>query len=128
MHETLIVLLFFIAFAALFDRLRLGTVLGFLIGGAAIGPSGLGVIENLDAVRHFAELGVVFLLFTLGLELKLERLKLFETRVYMLAITQLLVTAVSSPPWPTRLASLPNAPWSWVARSLCPRLPSCSRS
>ena len=94
MHETLIVLLFFIAFAALFDRLRLGTVLGFLIGGAAIGPSGLGVIENLDAVRHFAELGVVFLLFTLGLELKLERLKLFETRVYMLAITQLLVTAV----------------------------------
>ncbi|MGI9510337.1 MAG: cation:proton antiporter [Geminicoccaceae bacterium] len=94
MHETLIVLLFFIAFAALFDRLRLGTVLGFLIGGAAIGPSGLGVIEELDAVRHFAELGVVFLLFTLGLELKLERLKLFETRVYMLAITQLVVTAV----------------------------------
>ncbi len=94
MHETLIVLLFFIAFAALFDRLRLGTVLGFLIGGAAIGPSGLGVIEHLEAVRHFAELGVVFLLFTLGLELKLERLKLFETRVYVLAITQLLVTAV----------------------------------
>jgi CPA2 family monovalent cation:H+ antiporter-2 len=93
-HETLIVLLFFIAFAALFDRLRLGTVLGFLIGGAAIGPSGLGVIEHLEAVRHFAELGVVFLLFTLGLELKLERLKLFETRIYLLAITQLLVTAV----------------------------------
>ena len=94
MHETLIVLLFFIAFAALFDRLRLGTVLGFLIGGAVIGPSALGVIEDLEALRHFAELGVVFLLFTLGLELKLERLKLFETRVYMLAITQLLVTAV----------------------------------
>ena len=94
MHEALIVLLFFIAFAALFDRLRLGTVLGFLIGGAAIGPAGLGVIQELEAVRHFAELGVVFLLFTLGLELKLERLKLFEGRVYALAITQLLVTAV----------------------------------
>jgi len=93
-HEALIVLLFFIAFAALFDRLRLGTVLGFLIGGAAIGPSGLGVIEELEAVRHLAELGVVFLLFTLGLELKFERLKLFEARVYVLAITQLLVTAV----------------------------------
>ncbi len=94
MHEALIVLVFFIAFAALFDRLRLGTVLGFLIGGALIGPSGLGVIEELDKVRHQAELGVVFLLFTLGLELKLERLKLFEGRVYMLAITQLVVTAV----------------------------------
>ncbi len=94
MHEVLIVLLFFIAFAALFDRLRLGTVLGFLIGGAAIGPDGLGVIEKLDAVQYLAELGVVFLLFTLGLELKLERLKLFEARVYVLAITQILVTAV----------------------------------
>ena len=94
MHEALIVLLFFIAFAALFDRLRLGTVLGFLIGGAAIGPAGLGVIQELEAVQHLAELGVVFLLFTLGLELKLERLKLFEGRVYALAITQLLVTAV----------------------------------
>jgi CPA2 family monovalent cation:H+ antiporter-2 len=93
-HEALIVLLFFIAFAALFDRLRLGTVLGFLIGGAAIGPSGLGVIQELEAVRHLAELGVVFLLFSLGLELKFERLKLFEGRVYVLAITQLLVTAV----------------------------------
>jgi len=93
-HEALIVLLFFIAFAALFERLRLGTVLGFLVGGAAIGPSGLGVIQELEGMRHFAELGVVFLLFTLGLELKLERLKLFETRVYVLAITQLVVTAV----------------------------------
>ena len=94
MHEALIVLLFFIAFAALFERLRLGTVLGFLVGGVAIGPSALGVIHELEAMRHFAELGVVFLLFTLGLELKLERLKLFEARVYVLAITQLFVTAV----------------------------------
>jgi CPA2 family monovalent cation:H+ antiporter-2 len=90
----LIVLLFFIACAALFERLRLGTVLGFLIGGAIIGPSGLGVIDEAGGARHLAELGVVFLLFTLGLELKLERLKLFEFRVYVLAITQLLVTAV----------------------------------
>jgi len=91
--ETIVVLIIFIAFAALSERLRLGTVLGFLIGGALIGPSSLGVIEDLDAVHTLAELGVVFLLFTLGLELKLERLRLFETRVYFLAGTQLLVTA-----------------------------------
>ncbi len=95
MQETLIVLLFFIAFAALSDRLRLGTVLGFLIGGVAIGPSGLAVVKDLGgAVHTLADLGVVFLLFTLGLELKVERLRLFEARVYVLAITQLLVTAV----------------------------------
>ena len=91
--QTIIVLLAFIAFAAVFARLQLGTVLGFLIGGAAIGPSGLGVIRDLDSVHVLAELGVVFLLFNLGLELKLERLRLFGMRVYGLALAQLLVTA-----------------------------------
>jgi CPA2 family monovalent cation:H+ antiporter-2 len=91
--QTIIVLLAFIAFAEIFARLRLGTVLGFLIGGAAIGPSGLGVIRDLEGVHLIAELGVVFLLFNLGLELKLERLRLFGVRVYGLAVAQLLVTA-----------------------------------
>jgi CPA2 family monovalent cation:H+ antiporter-2 len=91
--QTIIVLLAFIAFAAVFARLQLGTVLGFLIGGAAIGPSGLGVIRDLASVHVLAELGVVFLLFNLGLELKLERLRLFGMRVYGLALAQLLVTA-----------------------------------
>ena len=92
MSQTIIVLLAFIAFAAVFARLQLGTVLGFLIGGAVIGPSGLGVIRDLDSVHVLAELGVVFLLFNLGLELKLERLRLFRMRVYGLALAQLLVT------------------------------------
>lgn len=92
MWQTIVVLLAFIAFAALFARLQLGTVLGFLIGGAVIGPSGLGVIRDLEPVHLLAELGVVFLLFSLGLELKLERLRLFGMRVYGLAIAQLLVT------------------------------------
>jgi CPA2 family monovalent cation:H+ antiporter-2 len=91
--QTIIVLLAFIAFAAVFARLQLGTVVGFLIGGAAIGPSGLGVIRDLDSVHVLAELGVVFLLFSLGLELKLERLRLIGPRVYGLALAQLLVTA-----------------------------------
>jgi CPA2 family monovalent cation:H+ antiporter-2 len=90
--QTIVVLLAFIVFAAVFARLQLGTVLGFLIGGAAIGPSGLGVIRDLESVHLLAELGVVFLLFNLGLELKLERLRLFGMRVYGLALAQLLVT------------------------------------
>jgi CPA2 family monovalent cation:H+ antiporter-2 len=90
--QTIIVLLAFIVFAAVFARLQLGTVLGFLVGGAAIGPSGLGVIRDLESVHVLAELGVVFLLFNLGLELKLERLRLFGIRVYGLALAQLLVT------------------------------------
>jgi CPA2 family monovalent cation:H+ antiporter-2 len=91
--EILIILFVFIAFAAASERLRVGTVLGFLVGGAVIGPSGLGVVHELEAVRELADLGVVFLLFNLGLELKIERLRLIGTRVYVLALTQLLVTA-----------------------------------
>jgi monovalent cation:H+ antiporter-2, CPA2 family len=93
--EILIVLSVFIAFAAASERLRLGTVLGFLVGGALIGPSGLGVVHDLEAVRELADLGVVFLLFNLGLELKIERLRLIGAKVYVLALTQLLVTAAA---------------------------------
>jgi K+:H+ antiporter len=91
--EILIILFVFIAFAAVSERLRLGTVLGYLIGGAVIGPSGLAVVHELEAVRELADLGVVFLLFNLGLELKVERLRLIGTRVYILALIQLVVTA-----------------------------------
>jgi monovalent cation:H+ antiporter-2, CPA2 family len=93
--QTIVVLVAFIAFAAVFARLQLGTVLGFLIGGALIGPSGLGVIQDLEGVHLLAELGVVFLLFNLGLELKLERLRLFGLQVYALALAQLLVTGAA---------------------------------
>jgi CPA2 family monovalent cation:H+ antiporter-2 len=94
-QETLIVLAVFVAFAVLFQRLRLGTVLGFLIGGMAVGPWGLRLVHELEAVRLLGDLGVVFLLFNLGLELKLERFRLFGARVYALACTQLLVTAAA---------------------------------
>jgi len=94
-QETLIVLVVFVAFAVLFQRLRLGTVLGFLIGGMAVGPWGLRLVHELEAVRLLGDLGVVFLLFNLGLELKLERFRLFGARVYALACTQVLVTAAA---------------------------------
>jgi monovalent cation:H+ antiporter-2, CPA2 family len=93
--DILIILFVFIAFAAVSERLRLGPVLGYLIGGAVIGPSGLGVVRELEAARELADLGVVFLLFNLGLELKIERLRLIGTRVYGLALTQLVVTAAA---------------------------------
>jgi K+:H+ antiporter len=94
-QETLIVLVVFVAFAVVFQRLRLGTVLGFLIGGMAIGPWGLGLIRELEPVQLLGELGVVFLLFSLGLELKLERFRLFGLRVYLLACTQVVLTGAA---------------------------------
>ena len=56
------------------QRLGLGSVLGYLIAGALIGPWGLGLISDVDAILHFAELGVVLLLFLIGLELNPKKL------------------------------------------------------
>ena len=50
------------------QRFGLGSVLGYLIAGIAIGPWGLGLISDVDSVMHFAEFGVVLLLFLIGLE------------------------------------------------------------
>ena len=60
------------------SRLGIGAVLGYLLAGIAIGPWGLGFISDVDEILHFSELGVVFLMFIIGLELnpaKLWRLR-----------------------------------------------------
>ena len=57
------------------ERLRLPSVVGFLVVGAIAGPGMLGLIGEPDRVRDLAELGVVFLLFEIGLELPLERIR-----------------------------------------------------
>jgi CPA2 family monovalent cation:H+ antiporter-2 len=59
----------------LFERLRLPAVAGFLVMGALVGPGGFGLVSDPDAVRALAEFGVVFLLFEIGLELPLDRLR-----------------------------------------------------
>jgi CPA2 family monovalent cation:H+ antiporter-2 len=61
--------------AALFERLRLPSIAGFLVAGAVVGPGGLGLVADPSAVRTVAEAGVVFLLFEIGLELPIERLR-----------------------------------------------------
>ena len=58
---------------ALTQRLRVPSVVGFLLTGIAIGPSGLGLIARADSVSGIAEVGVVLLLFAIGLELPLSR-------------------------------------------------------
>jgi monovalent cation:H+ antiporter-2, CPA2 family len=61
-----------IAFAC--SRLRLPVIVGFMVTGAVIGPYGLGLIEDVRAVEVLAEIGVVLLLFTIGLEFSLRRM------------------------------------------------------
>jgi monovalent cation:proton antiporter-2 (CPA2) family protein len=70
----------------------LGTVPGFLIAGIAVGPSALGLIDNAHEISHLAELGVVLLLFVIGIELKTSRLWLMRHKVFGLGALQVVVT------------------------------------
>jgi len=57
----------------LMHRLRLPSIVGFLVSGVAVGPSALGLVRQVDDVSILAEIGVVLLLFSIGLELSLSR-------------------------------------------------------
>lgn len=76
----------------LFRFAGLGTVPGFLIAGIVVGPSALGLIDNGAEIGHLAELGVVLLLFVIGIELKPSRLWLMRRMVFGLGTLQVLVT------------------------------------
>ncbi len=78
--HTLIQALIYLGAAALIVpiavRLGLGSVLGYLIAGCIIGPWALRLVTDAEAILHFAEIGVVLMLFVIGLELDPQRGKL----------------------------------------------------
>jgi monovalent cation:proton antiporter-2 (CPA2) family protein len=77
----------------LFKRLGLGSVLGYLAAGMAIGPWGLRLIGDPQTVLHFAEFGVVLLLFLIGLELDPRRLWALRGPILGMGAVQVLATA-----------------------------------
>ncbi len=79
---------------ALFKHFGLGSILGLLVAGIAVGPYSGGpyVTENVEDVRHFTELGVVLLLFLIGLEMKPTKLWAMRREVFGLGLLQILVS------------------------------------
>ncbi len=73
-------------------RLGLGSVLGYLAGGALIGPSGLRLITDVEEIASVAGLGVVMLLFLIGLEVRPQRLWVMRRAVFVLGPAQVTVT------------------------------------
>ena len=99
MHENadiLVTMLTFLASAVLlvplFKWLKASTVLGYLAAGLFIGPEVLGLVRDTDNISTLAHLGVVFLLFTLGLELSFERLRSIRSYVFGLGSLQVGLT------------------------------------
>jgi monovalent cation:proton antiporter-2 (CPA2) family protein len=77
----------------LFQRIGLGTVLGYLTAGVIIGPAGLGLIDEVEDTLHIAEFGVVLLLFLIGLELEPARLWRLRRAVFAFGGAQVAATA-----------------------------------
>jgi monovalent cation:proton antiporter-2 (CPA2) family protein len=75
----------------LFKRARLGSVLGYLAAGLAIGPFGLGLFSDPAAMLHVAELGVVMFLFIIGLEMEPKRLWSMRRDIFGMGLAQLIV-------------------------------------
>lgn len=95
LQEALIYLVAALIAVPLSKRLGFGSVLGYLVAGIVIGPSTLGLVGEPEHILHFAELGVVFLLFIIGLELRPSRLWVLRKMVFGLGSAQFFVTALA---------------------------------
>ena len=91
--DILALLLATVVVVPVFHAIRLGAILGYLTAGAILGPWALGIIYEVDEIRHLAEFGVIFLLFILGIELKPDKLWQMRKMVIGLGMGQLFTTA-----------------------------------
>ncbi|WP_428409976.1 monovalent cation:proton antiporter-2 (CPA2) family protein [Hyphococcus sp.] len=97
-----------------FNRLKLGSILGFLAAGVAVGPFGLNLLHQPEGVFHIAELGVVLFLFVVGLELSLSRLWSMRKQIFGLGAAQMAVTG-SVIAWLFVMAGVMPAPAAAIA-------------
>lgn len=91
---TLLYLLAAVAGVVLFRSLKLPPMLGYLFVGVVIGPNALALAQDSESVRHLGEFGVVFLMFVIGLEFNLSKLRAMRTHVFGLGLSQVLLTIV----------------------------------
>ena len=72
--------------------LALPPIIGYLAVGLALGPRALGVVHDDAQTRHLAEIGVVFLMFSIGLEFSLGKLRVMRREVFGLGSAQVAIT------------------------------------
>ena len=89
---TLIYLLAAVVGVVAFRSLKLPPMLGYLTVGVVIGPNALALAQNSEGIRHLAEFGVVFLMFAIGLEFNLPKLRAMRQHVFGLGLLQVILT------------------------------------
>ena len=93
MNQAILFLLAALVIVPLALRLGLGSVLGYLLAGVAIGPVGLALVNDPAAILQVSELGVVLMLFVIGLELEPKRLWAMRGAVFGGGALEMLVCA-----------------------------------
>ncbi|NIK45509.1 glutathione-regulated potassium-efflux system protein KefB [Xanthomonas arboricola] len=91
---ALVLMLAAIVAVPVFKRFGLGAVLAYLVAGVVLGPDGVGVVQDAERISGAAEIGVVMLLFVIGLELSPARLKVMRHSVFGAGATQVVVTTL----------------------------------
>ena len=109
MNQAIVFLAVALVFVPLAVRLGLGSVLGYLLAGVAIGPLGLALVSDPVALLHTSELGVVLMLFVIGLELEPQRLWSMRRAVFGGGTAQMALCAALLMPVGLLLG------WSWQA-------------
>ena len=93
-HELIIILGFSIPVIYIFNKIKLPSIIGFLITGIIIGPFGLKLIDDLAGIEFLAEIGVAFLLFTIGIEIPLSRFLKNLSEILLTGGLQILCTFI----------------------------------
>ena len=84
-----------LVFVTLFRKLGLGATLGYIVGGAIIGPYALGIVGDPQAIMRVSEIGIAFLLFLVGLELHPSRLWRLRKDIFGLGLAQVLLCGLA---------------------------------
>ncbi|MBC7364332.1 MAG: cation:proton antiporter [Candidatus Aminicenantes bacterium] len=92
LHELVTILAASILVIVVFHRLKIPAVVGFLITGILLGPGGLGLVHDLKVINAVAEIGVMMLLFIIGIEFSLERLRRIQRYFWFGGGLQVLLT------------------------------------
>jgi CPA2 family monovalent cation:H+ antiporter-2 len=92
--------------------LKLPPMLGYLAVGVVIGPNALALAQNSDGIRHLGEFGVVFLMFVIGLEFNLPKLRSMRRHVFGLGLLQVVLTIVLATVGSLFLASMAPSLWT----------------
>src|SRR6187455_1667235 len=95
LRDGFLMLAFALPAVLLFRRLGLGATLGYLVAGALVGPHALGLVGDAEEMMGFAELGIVLLLFIVGLELKPERLWRMKREILGLGLLQVVLCGLA---------------------------------